>query len=237
MKKTLSITLAALAILWSCNSSKNENTNTGQSTDTTEVVLTDSIPIDNKLADTADKSSEFSKKEPVIITKNASDYSSQFIKELKEQHYERFELIDSLMIINHTDTAYFASIPKMGEHIVLTAIKDNLAISLIIKRINYTTIEYTLEMVEFGKTSHSKKGQAHLRPSFFLGSETDESTKTKLSYSVEEFSDRGENNCYTIIRLGYEEETGPYLLGKIIATCNGKIKDINLDNFNTLIEK
>jgi hypothetical protein len=147
------------------------------------------------------------------------------------------ELKDSLLLINGKDTAYFPKTPKIGKHIVLTGRKDNLAIALTLKRINYTTVDYKIEMVEFGKTSHNQSGQADIISSFFFGAESDESKKTGNGYFVTEFTEYKDKDCYTFIRLGYEEETGPYLLGKLKKNCNGKIMDIDLENFTTLIEK
>ena len=149
---------------------------------------------------------------------------------------DKFELKDSLLLINNKDTVYFSKTPKIGKKIVLTGIKDNIAIALTIKRINYTTIDYKIEMVEFGKTNYFKSGQADIISSFFLGTESDESEKTGIGYFVTEFIESKDKNCYTFIRLGYEE-TRLYLLGNLIRNCNGKIKDISLDNFTTLIEK
>jgi hypothetical protein len=91
-------------------------------------------------------------------------------------------------------------------------------------------------MVEFGKASYNYKGQADLNPRFYFGAETDESSLSGISYLSTEFSD-SRDSCYTYIRLGREEDSGPYLLGNIKKNCNGKIQDIGLDNFPTLIEK
>ncbi len=172
-----------------------------------------------------------------IVVKNRAEYSESFIQGLREMDFEKFELKDSLLLINGKDTSYFPNIPKIGKQIVLTGRKGNLAIALKIKRINYTTIDYKIEMVEFGKTSHIQSGRADIISSFFLGGESDESEKTGNVYFVAEYSEHKEKNCYTYIRLGYEEKTGPYLLGKLKKNCNGKIKDININNFTALIEK
>lgn len=91
-------------------------------------------------------------------------------------------------------------------------------------------------MVEFGKTNYTTKGIASIADGSHLGEESDESSISGLSYSSEQYIDTKED-CYTYIRLGKEEKSGNYLLGKIIKNCNNKIKDIDLDNFPTLIEK
>jgi|LakMenE18May11ns_1017448.scaffolds.fasta_scaffold9576214_2 hypothetical protein len=216
--------------LVACNNSTKDNKNVSNSSDTIKTILADSLDFNyNEVAS--------DKRETEIVIKNKSDYSVKFIRGLKNLGYEKFELKDSLLLINSKDTAYFPKTPKIGKRLVLTGRKGNLAIALTVKRINYTTVDYKIEMVESGKKSHNQSGQADIVSSFFFGSESDESEKTGNGYSVTEFTEYKEKNCYTFIRLGYEKETGPYLLGKLKKNCNGKIIDIDLENFTTLIEK
>jgi hypothetical protein len=221
--------LIALTIM-ACNNSATESNAISATTDTIITVSVDS-PNMNKNEVT------FEKTKTEIVIKNKDDYSEIFIQGLKALGYEKFELTDSLLIINNKDTAYFPETPKIGKQIVLTGRKDNLAIALTVKRINYTTVDYKIEMVEFGKTSHNESGKADIISSFFFGAESDESEKTGNGYFVTEFTAYKNNDCYTFIRLGYEEATGPYLLGKLKKNCNGQIMDIDLENFTTLIEK
>jgi hypothetical protein len=223
MKYILTILIGLIFL--ACNNSAKDNKNISTSSDT---ITTVSSVIKNSTTD---------KKEPEIIIKNKADYSEKFIQGLKELGYEKFELNDSLLLINAKDTAYFPKTPKIGKQIVLTGKKGNLAITLTVKRINYTTVDYKIEMVEVGKTSHNQSGQADIISSFFYGAESDKSEKSGLVYFVTEFTEYRDKDCYTYIRLGYEEETGPYLLGKLIKNCNGEIMDIDLHNFTTLVEK
>ncbi|WP_415782669.1 YARHG domain-containing protein [Flavobacterium jumunjinense] len=131
---------------------------------------------------------------------------------------------------------YVPEFPEKNKKIVLTAKQGDLVIALSIKRIGNKTIEYSLEMVEFGKKNYSKKGLASMADGPYLGSESDESSVSGISYLCDEYVDEKED-CYMYIRLGKEEKTSNYLLGKIIKNCNDKIKDIDLNNFPTLIEK
>lgn len=213
-----------------CNNSATNKESFSTPSDTIKTVSANSL---NKEKNEAIKD----KRETEIVIKNKADYSEKFIEGLRELGFEKFDLKDSLLLINGKDTAYFPVTPKIGKQIVLTGRKGNLAIALTVKRINYTTVDYKIEMVEFGKTSHNESGQADIISSFFFGAESDESEKTGIGYFVTEFSEYKDKDCYTFIRLGYEEETGSYLLGKLKKNCNGKIMDIDLDNFTTLIEK
>lgn len=91
-------------------------------------------------------------------------------------------------------------------------------------------------MVEFGKKNYSKKGLASMADGPSLGSDSDESSVSGISYLCDEYVDEKED-CYMYIRLGKEEKTSNYLLWKIIKNCNDKIKYIDLNNFPTLIDK
>ena len=87
-------------------------------------------------------------------------------------------------------------------------------------------------MVEFGKTSYTQTSQADIISSFFFGPESNIDEQTGEGYFVTEYTDNRANNCATHIRFGDENE-----LAKIMKYCNGKIKDITLDNFVTLHRK
>ena len=176
------------------------------------------------------------KNDKSIFIKDSADYSTSFLNKMKKSGMKNVSLVDSFLILGQTDTVTFPQTPQIGKRTVLTAKKDELAIALTIERINQTTIDYKIEMVEFGNASYNHKGQADLNPRFYFGAETDESSLSGISYLSTEFSD-SRDSCYTYIRLGREEDSGPFLLGKIIKNCNGKLQDIRLDNFPTLIEK
>lgn len=220
-----------------CNNSATDHKSVLSSQDTVTTVPVDS-PYSNekKMANNNDVYTKVRKATEVVI-KDRADYSEKFIQGLKELGFEKIELRDSLLLINDKDTAYFPRTLKIGKQIILTGKKGNLAIALTVKRINYTTVDYKIEMVEFGKASHDQTGQADIIASFFYGSESDVSEKTGNGYFVTEFSEYKDKDCYTHIRLGYEEETGPYLSGKLKKNCNGQIMVIDLDNFTTLVEK
>jgi hypothetical protein len=209
-------------IYLACNTSTTTNKRTPTRSDTNKIITEESLNLDKNKA-------TINKIKTEIIAKNKANYS--------DNGYEKFELKDSLLLVNGKDTVYFPSAPKVGKVIVLTGRKNNLAISLTIKRINYTTIDYKIEMVEFGKKRHNQSGQADLISSFFFGAESDINETTGNEYFVSEFNEYKNNECYTLIRLGYEKTSGPYLLGKVKKNCNDKFMDVDLENFPTLIEK
>ncbi|ASS49139.1 MAG: hypothetical protein A3D31_04575 [Candidatus Fluviicola riflensis] len=176
-------------------------------------------------------------KKAVVVVKNEADYSKAFLEGLrKSTGFRKFNLRDSLFIINDQDTVLFPESVKIGDEIQFTGRKDELAIALRVKRINYTTVSYVLEMVEFGNTSHNQKGTADLSSGFFLGSESIQDDEGEL-YFVDEYSDEKSEACNFQIRIGRDEKRGNALFVKIAKSCNGKIRNINMDNFPMLLEK
>lgn len=173
----------------------------------------------------------------VVVVKNPSDYSKAFIDGLREStSFRKFNLYDSMLVINNQDTVLFPGSIKIGDEVQFTGRKDDLAIALRIKRINYTTVSYNLEMVEFGKTNHFQKGTADLSSGFFLGSESIQGDEGEL-YFVDEYSDEKSESCNFQIRIGADEKRGNALFVKMAKRCNGKIRNITMDNFPMLLEK
>jgi hypothetical protein len=197
---------------------------TEQEVDIQATAETNTIPASDKISN--------------LVIKNEKDYSPEFLEGLRQLPLENVTL-DGNLFIENTDTISFPFFPVMNKYTVLTAKKDNLAIALKLKRINQTTIDYEIEMVETGKAAETFKGQATIASTFYWGSESDENPETGMSYGVDEYVDMNED-CYTAIRLGNPEnfrEGKAQLLGKLIKNCNGKIREIELDNFPAFIEK
>jgi hypothetical protein len=229
-KSILALTLSLT--LLSCNNTVSNDGKKVAATDSLKTVSIDSFYVNENEVTSDFEEYKPNGKEPKIEMNNSSLYSISFIEELKKQSgYECFALKDSVMIVNKTDTFTFPASPKIGEQMILTGKKGKLAIALTLKRVNYTSIDYKIEMVEFGKTNHIQSGQAHIPSNFFLGDESDEDIITGLSYSVNQFIDNREKDCYAHIRLG---ELNKSIVAKLIKNCNGKITDITLDNFTIL---
>lgn len=165
-------------------------------------------------------------------------YDTDFITQLRmTKGMKTVELQQGKMILNGKDSITFPTFLPLNKYFILTARQENLAIALSVKRINYTSIEYKTELVEFGKASKIERGVAHLSPLFFLGSESDVEEKSQESYfSIPYHNNQG--SCYISLRLGQLDDrpNGP-LLAKIEKNCNGKIRNISLGNYPTLREK
>ncbi len=169
---------------------------------------------------------------------NKADYSTAFIEKLKnEQGKRQIYLNGNQMIINQRDTVYFPTHPAIGQQKKLVGRTGMRAYALSIKRLNQTTIDYRIEIVDFGKHSIDQKGTVDLGVNFYLGAETDYDERMGINYFSTEFSEEKED-CYTHIRLGHvEDNPNKALLGKLIKNCNGKIGDVDLDNCPAMVEK
>ena len=183
----------------------------------------------------SDKSSSDPQRKATVVVKNTADYSEAFIAGLRESTgFRKFNLEDSLLIVDNQDTILFPQSVKFGDEIQFTGRKGELVIALRVKRINYSTVSYTLEMVEFGKSHHNQKGTADLSSGFFLGSESDE--QNGEMYMVDEFIDQ-RDDCLLKIRIGNAPGNRNSLVCKVVKNCNGKLKNITLTNFPALQEK
>jgi len=171
----------------------------------------------------------------IIHIKDSADYSPTFLRKLEASGLTQVSLVDSFMILGESYKARIPQIPELGKRTALTGRKGDLAIALTVERINQTTIDYRLEMVEFGNASFHSRGQAHLSPHFYLGAETDEGPSGD-AYLSTEFNDL-QDSCYTLIRIGSQDPSYPRLLAKLVSNCNGELQDIKLDNYPTLVEK
>ena len=175
-----------------------------------------------------------------IFIDNDSYYSKKFISEISTTNgvkIERIELKNGKMILNKNDTIFFPELPKLNQKVKFTGRKDNLAIALTINRINYTSIEYYIEIAEFGNSTINEMGIADIGGLFFLGSESDFDELSGESYFSTEFTNSNDS-CYTNIRIrNVEDSPDKPLLAKFNKNCNGKIMTSNLNDFPTLKEK
>ncbi len=196
----------------------------------------------------ADKKTNGVKEEPNAIeseTKKLADisiadeaqYSPEFVSQIRSfGGIEQIDLEGNLVILDQKDSIQFPEIPRLNKSYTLKGKEGNLSLSMTVKRVNYTSVEYKIEMNELGKSNKSEMGLAHLSGFFFLGSESDVDDQTEESYFCTEFS-VAKDPCHLSIRIGnIEDSPDQALLAKVIKNCNGEIRDIDLDNFPTLRE-
>lgn len=108
--------------------------------------------------------------------------------------------------------------------------------ALSVERINYSSIWYDLELVEFGNSSHNQEGQVDLMADFFLRNDSVKVANGKI-LRMNQYQGTENDSCYISIKLGNNDKVAPYWFAQVEKNCNGKIKDITPDNYPALIEK
>jgi hypothetical protein len=109
----------------------------------------------------------------------------QFIAALKTSGCAgSVDIIDSMLILEKTDTAFFPRLLATENERFMGATSKQ-TIQLIVKRTSYSSLAFNLSFRE-GNKQTTFRGEAHLRPCFFLASEIDE-TPQGDSYSADEY--------------------------------------------------
>ncbi len=191
-------------------------------------------------SDKEDKSLEAIKQDDrplaVVTIDNPADYSEDFVNILKEQkQFTPVHLSGDSMIIDGKSIP-FPNVPILNQEFIFRGDNKNIALGLIIKRFNYSSISYTIEMEDSKSKQHKKTGIADMSPYFFLGAESDVNELTDQSYFALEYSDT-KGDCYTNIRIGIDyshSDEGEYA-AKIVSNCNGDCKDLELEKSPVLV--
>ncbi|MFK7934120.1 MAG: hypothetical protein AB8G22_11475 [Saprospiraceae bacterium] len=170
-----------------------------------------------------------------VTATDLSQYSTAFINELKSaKDIKSAVLHGDKMILNGREAVKFPTSPKLNEATSLQATRDDLTIKLDMKRVNYTAVDYELQLITAGQETLLEKGTAELNPYFFLGSESDMDEKTGVSYLSTEYA-ANRDSCYTYLRIGnMADDPAQPLSVKVAKNCNGAIRNIDLDNFPAL---
>src|SRR5690554_1614878 len=123
---------------------------------------------DSSIMDTIEKDSidmRIDSEIPNITIHDSSQYSAEFIKNLKDITTHRFfELIEDKIIVDNKETMEFPYYPFHGDTLHYTKEYADSSVYLSVMRINQTTITYELQMLKFGKTNKVENGLAHLNP-------------------------------------------------------------------------
>ena len=167
-----------------------------------------------------------------FFVKDSNKYSQRYLEKLKTSGYAiRYQLIDSMLIMNDIDTTFFPTYLQLNKKIKLTGKINNRSLSLFVHRKSYTTIVFELQIFNSGQLVDEQKGEADIGTLFFLGAESDEDDKTGLAYFAFEYS-KIDRPCELSIRIGADD--GDQLKAKLIRQCSDKRKDIYLEDCPTL---
>lgn len=151
-----------------------------------------------------------------------TQYDSMFVSEISS--YNGLQaIIDSYIIVDN-DTVRFPQDIPLQKQLIFKGGKGGYTSTLILNRINYTTISYSFSIMDAGKgTTIYKKGNAVLTPMFFLASEVDEDDITGDAYGSTEYADK-KNETFIRIEI-LSDNSNPQRASVIFANAsNDSIK-------------
>jgi hypothetical protein len=154
----------------------------------------------------------------IVYVKDSTRYDSSFIKSLKD-YIEPIRLIDTIIIVSN-DTFLFPQDLILNKVILFKGKTNSKYYSLVLTRINETTIKY--RYTESGikhKSLLHETGEAILFPTFFLSMETDVDDITDETYSCFEYC-KNEKDSFCI-RVGVDAK------GHMRARVNYLFEDVS----------
>ncbi len=163
--------------------------------------------------------------------KPVGDYSPAFLQKLMMQKGQRDVTIHGEKIIfGGKDTVSFPAEPAMNEVIKVGGKNKNLRIAGTIKRINYTSVDYHMEVEDVSGNRCIYTGTADLGAGFYLASESDTDDSTGDSYFSTEFHTEDQTCQAFSLRIGKPAQPDAKYLVKIISDCSDACASIDLDN-------
>ncbi len=119
-----------------------------------------------------------------FFIKDESKYSHTFLAEFKARHivYEKVSLIDDTLIVNNDQIGHII-IPTdlpLNQEVTYQKTENSKKQILTVKRINFSTLEYSYYEESNGLKTNIKQGAADLEPVFYSGAEGIFEDETKM---------------------------------------------------------
>jgi hypothetical protein len=138
--------------------------------------------------------------------KDESQYSANFISEFKEKHkgYKSVSLIEDSIIINNdrTDIILIPTDLPLNKSVTYEKNIDETKYALTVKRISFSTLEYSYFEIVNGERKNEKQGQADLEPVFYLGSEGTFEDENENVFGMNEYIDSSIEGCQSLVYIG-----------------------------------
>jgi hypothetical protein len=140
-----------------------------------------------------------------FYVKDGSQYHKSFLDELKV-YTGKVSLIENF-IVTDMDTTYFPEELRKDSLYIFMAEKDSVSYRLHARRNNLTTLQFSYEESINGIIRYKKSGEAILKPTFFLASETDEDDSGGDMYGSSEYVMPAQQEYFNVrIGIGTDEE-------------------------------
>ncbi|MBK8486937.1 MAG: hypothetical protein IPL48_04010 [Bacteroidetes bacterium] len=194
------LTFILTLTFFSCGNKPSDNKNIDQPQTENQTDINNDTTREQKRA-------ELKKSQPTeFIVKDETKYSQIFLKEFKERHsvYETVSLIDDTIIVNN-DRVGQIIIPTdlpLNQQVTYTKTENSKKQVLTVKRINYSTLEYSYYEVSNERKTNERQGTADLEPVFYFGAEGTFEDENENIYGMNEYIDNSEKDCWTYIYVG-----------------------------------
>ena len=171
-------------------------------------------------------------KQTNFYVNDKSKYDKTFLDEISK-YTEPLKIIDNYILVGK-DTIYFPEDLYLNEKTIFKGTKEKRQFELELKRINYTTLFFYLNIRDIDNNIiQSKKGNAVLNSGFILGTESNDDDETGDGYFCSEYLDT--NKDYDLaIRVGFIEDGEPLRATIRLTNRDNKMKVENIDNYPTL---
>lgn len=141
-----------------------------------------------------------------FFIKDESMYSPTFLTEFKARHsvYETVSLINDTIIVNNDRVGHII-IPTdlpLNQQVTYEKNENGKKQVLTVKRINYSTLEYSYYELSNGQKTNERQGTADLEPVFYFGAEGTFEDENENVYGMNEYIDNSEKVCWTYIYVG-----------------------------------
>jgi hypothetical protein len=140
---------------------------------------------------------------------DTAHFSPSFIRGLKESiQRESYAVRGKWLILSETDSIAFpADLPEQ-QPVTYTGNAKGRAYQLTVIRQNYSTIRYTAEVKQAGKSLARTTGTADLNPSFYTAAEVPVDTRSQTAYGAYEFlpTTSRQQNFAVLIGIGKDAD-------------------------------
>jgi len=140
---------------------------------------------------------------------DTAHFSPSFIRGLKESiQRESYAVRDKWLILSDTDSIAFPADLPAQQPVTYTGTAQGRTYQLTVTRQNYSTIRYTAEVKQAGKSLARTTGTADLNPSFYTAAEVPVDTQTQTAYGAYEFlpTTSRQQNFAVLIGMGKDAD-------------------------------
>ncbi|GGF12196.1 hypothetical protein [Hymenobacter cavernae] len=154
---------------------------------------------------------------------DTAHFSPRFIRGLKESiQRESYAVRGKWLLLSPTDSIAFPADLPERQPITYTGTAQGRTYQLTVTRQNYSTIRYSAEVKQAGKSVARAAGTADLNPSFYTAAEVPVDTQTETAYGAYEFlaNEPRQQNFAVLIGIGKDADKAEIYASELAAWRN-----------------